>query len=286
MLAITGATGQLGQATLRHLTTTVGASQLVALVRDPQKATGLVAPCVTLRQGNYNDPASLVTAFQGVSTVLLISGTDLDTRAQQHRHVIDAARAAGVTRLVYTSGVNPAVDSAFIASPSHAATEDYLRASGLTYTILRNTLYLDLLPMLLDPGARARGAFYYAAGEGAASFALRAEIAEVLATVLTTSGHDNQTYDIAPAPVQTMAEVTAAISAATGQPLRYVPISGDELTAALRQHHLPEPLVLLIASMAQAQAQQEFNLTSPAFAQLLGRQPTSLAEFVQNAFGR
>ena len=186
------------------------------MVRDLQKAAALATLGVELRQGDYNDPASLAAAFQGVTTVLLISGTDMATRAQQHRHVIDAARAVGVTRLVYTSAVNPSADSAFVASPSHAATEDYLRASGLTYTILRNTLYLDLLPMLIDPGALASGKFFYAAGSGQASFALRAEIAEVLATVLTGPGHENQTYDIAPAPAHSMDEVTAAISAATG----------------------------------------------------------------------
>lgn len=120
-----------------------------------------------------------------------------------------------------------------------------MRASGLTYTILRNTLYLDLLPMLIDPGARARGTFYYAVGSGQASFALRAEIAEVLATVLTTPGHANQTYDIAPGPVHTMDEVTAAISAATGQPLCRMSISDEELAVALHQHHLPEPLITL-----------------------------------------
>ena len=286
MLAITGATGQLGQATLRHLSAKVAAGQLVAVVRNPQKAAALAASGIELRQGDYNDPASLVAAFQGITTVLLISGTDMAARTQQHRHVIDAARAAGVTRLVYTSGVNPSADSAFVASPSHAATEDYLHASGLTYTILRNTLYLDLLPMLIDPGALASGNFFYAASNGQASFVLRAEIAEVLATVLTTPGHDNQTYDIAPAPVHSMNEVTAAISAVTDQPLRYVPVSGDELTAALRQHHLPEPLITLLVGMARAQAKQEFNLTSPVFEQLLGRQPTSLAAFVQTVFAR
>lgn len=286
MLAITGATGQLGQATFRHLSAKVAADKLVAVVRDPQKAAVLAAPDVELRQGDYKDPASLVAAFQGVTTVLLISGTDMATRTQQHRHVIDAARAAGVTRLVYTSGVNPSADSAFIASPSHAATEAYLRASGLTYTIPRNTLYLDLLPMLVSPEALADGKFYYAAGSGQASFALRAEIAEVLATVLTSVGHDNQTYDIAPTPVYSMQEVTAAITSVTGQPLTYVPVSGDELTSALRQHHLPEPLITLVVSMARAQSRQEFNLTSPVFEQLLGRKPTSLVTYMQTVFVR
>ena len=107
MLAITGATGRLGHATLRHLAANAAAGPLVAVVRDPQKAAALAAPGVKIRPGDYNDPASLVAAFQGVTTVLLISGTDMAARTQQHRHVIDAARTAGVTRLVYTSGVNP-----------------------------------------------------------------------------------------------------------------------------------------------------------------------------------
>ncbi len=286
MLAITGATGQLGQATLRQLATKLPPDQLVAVVRDPQKATALSAQGIHVRQGDYNDPASLVTAFAGVTTVLLVSGTDLAARAQQHRHVIDAARTTGVARLVYTSGLNPSAASAFPPSPSHAATEAYLRASGLAYTIVRDALYLDVLPLLVRPEALANGHFPFAAGNGSASFALRAEIGEALAAVLTTEGHDNQLYDLAPAPAYSMQDITRVISTVTNRPLEYVPVSDDELTARLRQQAAPEPMVAAVVGFARAMAQGEFDVTSPVLEHLLGRRPTSLQTYVETAFAR
>lgn len=284
MLAITGATGQLGQATLRALSAKTTPDQLVALVRDPQKATALYQQGVHVRQGNYNNVASLVAAFQGVATVLLISGTDMAARTQQHRNVIDAAREAGVQHLVYTSVLNPSTASAFIASPSHVATEAHLRASGLTYTLLRNTLYLDLVPMLVGKEALPSGQFYFAAGTGQASFALRAEIAEALAHVLTTSGHENQTYDIAPAPTYSMQDVAAVISEVSGQPVAYVPVSSEDMAAGMRRKQVPEHLTELVVSMAQAMAQQEFNASSPVFEQLLGRKPTDLKTYLATIY--
>jgi NAD(P)H dehydrogenase (quinone) len=196
MLAITGANGHLGQATIKALLTKVPATDIVAVVRDPQKATDLQQLGVQVRQGDYNNAASLLGAFQGVDTVFLISGTDLEHRTQQHQQVIDAAKQAGVQRLVYTSVLNPSRTSHFGASPSHFDTEEYLLASGLTYTVLRNALYLDLVPGFVGKDAVPSGKFYFAAGDGKVSYALREEIAQASANVLTANGHENKIYDI------------------------------------------------------------------------------------------
>jgi NAD(P)H dehydrogenase (quinone) len=280
MLAITGATGHLGQATIKALLTKVPASDIVALVRDPQKATDLQQRGVQVRRGDYNDPASLVAAFQGVDTVFLISGTDLVHRTQQHQQVIDAAKQAGVQRLVYTSVLKPSQTSHFGASPSHLATEEYLLASGLTYTVLRNALYLDLVPGLVGKDAVPSGKFYFAAGDGKVSYALREEIAQASANVLTSSGHENKIYDIAPTPAYSMHDVAAALSEVAGQPVAYVPVSPEDMAAGMRQHHVPEPIVEMMGGIGRAMAAGEFDVTSPAFEQLLGRKPTDLKTYL------
>ncbi len=282
MLAITGATGHLGQATTQALLPKVAPSEIVALVRDPQKADRLRQQGVQVRRGDYGDVASLVAALQGVDTVLLISTSELeyDLRMRQHKNVIDAAGQAGVRHIVYTSVLNPSRESLFSASPSHLATEEYLRASGLAYTLLRNTLYLDLVPMFAGQDAVPSGKIYFAAGAGKVSYALRADIAQALANVLTTSGHDNQTYDIAPGPAYSMQDVAATLGEVAGRPVEYVPISGEAMAAGMRQHQVPEPVVSLMVEIAGAMAQNEFNTSSPVFEQFLGRKPTDLKTYL------
>ncbi|AMR28279.1 hypothetical protein A0257_15085 [Hymenobacter psoromatis] len=288
MLAITGATGQLGHATIQALLPQVAAQEIVAVVRDPQKATALPPLGVQVRQGDYNDPASLVAAFQGVDTVLLVSTSETETelRIRQHRQAIDAAQQAGVRRLVYTSIVNPSSASKFEASPGHLATEEHLRASGLNYTIFRNTLYFDILPMLVGQEAVPSGRFYFAAGEGRVSYALRDEIGQALANVLTTTGHDNQTYDIAPGPAYSFQDVARTLSETGGQPVEYVAISGADMAAGMRQHQVPEPLIELLGGMAGAMKDGEFDLASPTFERLLGRRPTDLKAYLTTVYGK
>jgi NAD(P)H dehydrogenase (quinone) len=280
MLAITGATGHLGQATIKALLTKVLATDIVAVVRDPQKATDLQQQGVQVRRGNYDDATSLVAAFQGIDIVFLVSGTDLVHRAQQHQRVIDAAKQAGVQRLVYTSVLNPSQTSHFGASPSHFATEEYLLASGLTYTVLRNTLYLDLVPGLVGKDAVSSGKFFFAAGDGKVSYALREEIAQASANALTSSEHENKIYDIAPTPAYSMHDVASALSEVTGQPVAYVPVSVEDMAAGMRQHHVPEPIVEMMGGIGRAMAAGEFDVTSPAFEQLLGRKPTDLKTYL------
>ncbi|MDO7853017.1 SDR family oxidoreductase [Hymenobacter convexus] len=288
MIAITGATGHLGLATIQALTAKIAPSEIVAVVRDPQKAADTLPQGVVVRQGDYNDPASLLAAFQGVETVLLISTSELEyeARMREHKNVIDAARQAGVRHLVYTSVVNPSAESAFGASPGHFATEEYLRASGLTYTILRNTLYLDIIPMLVGEGTLPSGQLYASAGDGKVSYALRAEIGEALANVLAGQGHENQVYDIAPGPAYSFQDIANGLSEVTGQPVAYVPVSGEDIAAGMRQHQVPEPFINLLLGMNQAIKDGEFDAASPAFEQLLGRKPTGLKTYLAGVYGK
>ncbi|AMJ67306.1 SDR family oxidoreductase [Hymenobacter sp. PAMC 26628] len=288
MIAITGATGQLGRATLQALLPQVGAPNLVAVVRDPQKAQDLRPLGVQVRPGDYDDPAALAAAFQGIDTVLLVSTSEFDyaTRVQQHRNAIDAAKQAGVRHVVYTSIFRPSAASHFGSNRSHAATEAYLLASGLTYTLLRNTLYLDLVPMFVGEGALASGKIYFAAGAGRVSFALREEIAQATAHVLATQGHDNKAYDIAPAPPCSFHGIAAVLGEVTGQAVTYVPIAGEDLAAGMRQHQVPGPVVAMMGELASAIAANEFDASSPDFEQLLGRKPTDLKTYLTAVYGK
>jgi NAD(P)H dehydrogenase (quinone) len=288
MIAITGATGHLGQATIQALLAKVSANEIIAVVRDPQKAAGLQAQGVQIRRGDYNDQASLTAAFAGADQVLLISTSEVEyeLRVRQHRHVIAAAQQAGVAHLAYTSVVNPSPNSPFPASPGHYATETDVRNSGLTYTIFRNTLYFDILPALVGDSAVANGSLYANAGDGRVSYALRSEMGEAIANALTSGESANQVYDLAPAPAYSMVDVAAALSQVSRKPVQYVPVSGPELAAVMREHHLPEPMIQVLVGMMQAMEQGEFDLGSPALEQLLGRQPTTLPQFLAGIYGK
>ncbi|WP_324677911.1 SDR family oxidoreductase [Hymenobacter sp. GOD-10R] len=286
MLAITGATGHLGRATINALLSKTSADKIVALVRDPQKATDLSQQGVQVRQGDYNDLASLEAAFQGVNTVLLISGDDLAARTQQHKNVIDAAKSAGVKHVIYTSVVKPSRESHFPASPSHVDTEEYLAASGLTYTLFRNALYLDFVPMIVGQDAVPSGKIFSAAGDGKVSYALRNDIAEALANVLTSSGHENKTYDISLGTAYSIQDVATALSDVTGKTIEVVSISGDDMAAGMRQHHVPEPIVSMMVGMTEAMKQNEFDVPSATFEQLLGHKPTDLKPFLTSVYSK
>ena len=145
MIVVTGATGQLGKLVVEEVLKAVPASQIVAAVRDPQKAQDLAAKGIEVRQADYARPESLTAAFAGAEKVLLISSSEVGQRVAQHQAVTDAARAAGVKLLVYTSILN-ADSSNLMLAQEHKATEAYLRASGVPFTLLRNGWYTETTP--------------------------------------------------------------------------------------------------------------------------------------------
>ena len=182
--------------------------------------------------------------------------------------------------------VNPSLTSQFGGSASHLATEKYLQASGLTYTIFRNTLYLDLVPGFIGADALASSTIYSAVGMGRVSYALREEIAVALAKVLTGGNHANQTYDIAPAPAYSMQDVAAILSEVARQPVDLVSITIDQLQAGMRQQGVPEPVVGLMAGIIGAMREDELNVTSQVFEQLLGHKPTDLRTYLRGIYGQ
>ncbi|MDZ8434239.1 SDR family oxidoreductase [Escherichia coli] len=183
MIAITGATGQLGHYVIESLMKTVPASQIVAIVRNPAKAQALAAQGITVRQADYGDEAALTSALQGVEKLLLISSSEVGQRAPQHRNVINAAKAAGVKFIAYTSLLHADTSPLGLAD-EHIETEKMLADSGIVYTLLRNGWYTENY-LASAPAALEHGVFIGAAGDGKIASATRADYAAAAARVIS-----------------------------------------------------------------------------------------------------
>jgi len=280
---ITGATGGLGQAVVENLLQTVPADQVAVLVRDPAKATNLRAQGVTIRQGNYDDYASLVQAFAGTEKLFLVSGNDVANRVPQHTNAVNAAKEAGVKHVVYTSFQRRTEDgssaAAFIAE-AHLATEKLLKESGLTYTFLRNALYYEVLPLFMGPVLES-GTIYLPASEGRSAYASRADLGAAGAAVLAGQGHENKSYDLATSESYSFHDVAHLLSELSGQDIRYVSPTAEEFGTQLAGAGVPAGAIHLTAGFSVAIGQGEFDFPSTDLEKLLGHAPLSLREFLK-----
>jgi NAD(P)H dehydrogenase (quinone) len=190
VIAVTGASGKLGGATIRFLLERkVAPRRIAAVVRDPAKVADLAAQGVEVRRGDYTDPRSLEDAFRGIDKLLFISTNVVgEERMLHHRNVVNAARAAGVRHVVYTSVIKPAPDAKFAAAPGHFHTEALVRESGLRYTFFRNNLYADLVPFMFGEAVQT-GTLAHNGGDGRIGFVAREDIAQALAAVLAEGEH-------------------------------------------------------------------------------------------------
>jgi NAD(P)H dehydrogenase (quinone) len=285
-ILVTGATGGLGRVVVENLLKTVSPNDISVLVRDPAKAADLQAQGVTIKQGDYNDYASLVAAFGGVDKLFLVSGNDIPNRVPQHTNAINAAKEAGVKHVVYTSFQRKTEDgssaAAFVAE-AHLATEKLLKASGLTYTILKNALYLDVLPLFMGPVLET-GTLYLPASEGKVPYASRADMGAAGAAVLTGAGHENQTYEIANDTSYSFADIAKILSDLSGKSIQYVSPDAEEFGTALAAAGVPAGAIQMTAGFSVAIAQGEFDFPSPTLATLLGRQPESAEAFLKAAY--
>jgi NAD(P)H dehydrogenase (quinone) len=277
-IAVTGATGQLGRLVIEQLKSRVGADPLLALVRDPAKAASLG---VTARMADYGRPDTLAPALAGVQTLLLISSSEVGQRVPQHRHVIEAARAAGVGRIVYTSLLHADVSPLSLAA-EHLETEAMVKASGLAFTVLRNGWYTENYTGSLA-AAVAHGALIGSAGEGRISSAARADFAEAAAVVLTTAGHDGRVYELAGDDAYTLADLAAEVSRQAGKAVVYNNLSPADYAAALAGFGLPPALAQAIASWDVDASRGALFDDGRALSRLIGRPTTPLAQVVAAA---
>ena len=284
MLLITGATGNLGKSTIDFLLKELQPEQLSALVRDTSKADVFTSRNVPVRQGDYDDFASLQKAFKGVDELLFISTSVTgEQRNKQHGNVVKAAKEAGVKHVYYTSIVEPSADATFSATSGHFLTEMALEESGMNHTLFRNNLYLDLLPMICGNAADT-GTLYFAAGEQRACFVLREDIAEGIARYILSGKKANEALTISSPHAYTFYDVAVALSKAAGKPVKYVPVSTEELKNSMQQAGVPAPVVEITTNMADALQQGEFDYPDTTLAKLLGREPVDLETFIKQFY--
>ncbi|WP_085316682.1 SDR family oxidoreductase [Derxia lacustris] len=246
MIAITGATGQLGRLVIDALLASVPASQIVAAVRNPAKAADLAAKGIAVREADYSKPETLAGAFAGVDKLLLISSSEVGQRTAQHTAVIDAAKAAGVKLLAYTSLLH-ADTSPLALAAEHVATEQALKASGLPHVLLRNGWYVENYLLAL-PTALEHGALLGAAGEGRISAASRADYAAAAAAVLTSAEDQaGRVHELAGDESYSLAELAAEIAAQAGKPVVYNNLPEAAYKDVLVSVGLPEGFAALLA---------------------------------------
>ncbi|WP_424137571.1 SDR family oxidoreductase [Roseomonas chloroacetimidivorans] len=277
-IAITGATGQLGRLIVEKLTSKVPADSVVALVRSPDKAVDLG---VATRPFDYARPETLTPALKGVDTLMLVSSSEVGQRAVQHRNVIEAAKAAGVGRIVYTSLLNADTTPLDLAE-EHRVTEADLKASGVPYTILRNGWYAENYTGSIS-GALAGGAFIGSAGEGRISAAPRADFAEAAVAVLTSEGHGGRTYELAGDEAFTLSDLAAEISRQSGRDIPYRDLPAADYAAALTGFGLPEGLGKAIAGWDVDASRDALFDDRRVLSQLIGRPTTPLSASVAAA---
>jgi NAD(P)H dehydrogenase (quinone) len=280
-IAITGISGQLGRLIADTLAAHAPDVPLVGLARTPD---AVAIDGVDVRRFDYDDPATLVPALAGVDTLMLVSSSAVGQRKRQHRAVIDAAKAAGVGRIAYTSLLHAGTSSLSLAD-EHIATERMLAESGIAYTILRNGWYTENYTASVPP-ALTHGAFVGSAGDGRIASAARADFAEAAAAVLTGDGHAGQVYELAGDNAYTLTELAAELSRQVGRDIPYVDLAEADYAAALVGAGLPQPLATALASYDVAAAGGALFHDGDALARLIGRPTTPLATSIAAALPR
>lgn len=287
MILVTGATGHLGKATIEFLLEKgVAASEISALVRDEAKAQDLKAKGITLKIGDYDNYESLVSAFKGVDKLLLVSGSDVANRAKQQENGVLAAKEAGVKHILYTSferknetGTSPV---SFLAD-SHLQTEKIIKASGMDYTIFRNNLYFDALPMFFGENVAESGIFL-PAGETKSSFALRKDMAEATANVLIGQGHENKEYSFSNSEKVSVGDIAKSLGEVLGKDISYTSPSSEVYVESLSKAGVPEQYIGVFNGFAEAIKQGEFDITNNDLEKILGRKPATVKSFLTETY--
>lgn len=282
-LFVTGATGQLGHLVIQELLKQVPATSIVAGVRstDHDVAKQFAVQGVEIRIADYTRPDTLSAAFEGIDRLLLISSSAMGERDVQHKNVIDAAKAAGVGLLAYTSMLR-ADTSPLAMGGEHRQTEAHLKASGLPYALLRHGWYTENhIESILS--ALQYGAVLGSAGEGRFSSATRADFAEAAAIVLTTDDHAGRVYELAGDESYSLADLAAAITVASGKPVAYKDMPKTDFKGTLIGMGLPKALAELIADSDIGASMGGLEDNGRQLSALIGRPTTPYRQTVELA---
>lgn len=287
MILVTGATGQLGLHIVQQLAVRLpaaGVGRLAVSVRNPERAAALAARGIEVRSGNFDEPEALRATFAGASRLVIVS-TDgpKAQRIAQHRNAIEAARAAGVEHILYTSFLDADAASPSEFAQVHADSEAALAASGVAFTILRNGMYADFLPMTFA-GALDCGLLQLPAGEGRVSYLSRCELAGAIAAAAVAPRLEKRIYELTGQTAHDYHDLAARVGAATGKTLRYEPVGEDAYAGMLEGAGMPAWLARAMANMYTAVAANNMARTTNDFAALVGHPPKSIDCLIAGLF--
>jgi NAD(P)H dehydrogenase (quinone) len=282
-ILITGVSGHFGRLALTHLIETYGypPSQIIAASRNVQGLASWVERGVEVRTADFSDPQSLNESFRGVQRLLLVSTDSLDNavRLQHHTNAVNAAKEAGVDHIFYTSMPEPETSLVAFASV-HAGTEAAIKASGLTWTILRNNWYFENLLLTL-PGALASGSLFTAAGDGSISYISRRDLARAAAaTLITTTGIDNSTFTLTGKEALSIDEVAARVSKVFEKSIHVVHVPLEAIIEGAKSHGIPEFVAIVLASFDSAARAGDLAGITSDFAKLTGNDPQPFDEWL------
>ncbi|MBK9149660.1 MAG: SDR family oxidoreductase [Saprospiraceae bacterium] len=279
MIAITGASGHLGKAAIQFLLQKVAPTNIVAIVRNPEKVSDFKQKGLIIRQADYNKYGTLIQAFKGVEKALQIStiGVDIETAKRQEKNVVKAMAENNIKHIVYTSMVQARPNTLFQGTEAQYHTEELIKATKIPYTFFRNSMYMEAIPELIG-NALQTNEIRYPSGSGKVSFVSRTDIAEAIANVLTENTHQNQIYEITGNRAYTFDELAKLIS----PEMKHIDIADNLFKEELISYQIPLAIVELLVSMANGIKAGEFSHTSNTIEKLLRRKPLDLVEYLKS----
>lgn len=284
-IIVTGATGQYGYTAIESLIENgMDESLIYAMARDHRKVEKLKFLGVNIVFGDYNNYSSMLKAFAGIDKLLFVSSNELENRSQQHIQVVDAAVESGIKYILYTSQEHNEVNFSLIEFMlhSHLTTENAIKSSGVNYTILRNGIYMDILPSFLGENIFKHG-IYLPAGNGKIRFALRSEMAETAAKVLISNEHKNKTYSVS-GDSYSFSEIAEYISQITGKNITYLSPSLDTFLNTVIDQGMSKRCAKMIGGFAAATRHGEFESDDSQMEKLLGRKALTVKQFLEEIF--
>lgn len=284
MILLTGANGELGTSTIKHLMKQNPKDPVAGLVRSKEKGREIAEMGAEIRIGDYLDKPSLDRAMEGVDTLLLISSSSFEQRVTQHENVIKAAKKGGVGHIIYTS-ILQADKNLSPLTEDHHATEKIIKDAKIPYTINRHTFYTEFFPMFLGQ-AMETGIWEFPSNGKSVNFAYRTEMAEALANILVSPAqHKKKIYEITSSNAYTLDEYASKLSEASGREITYKDVSIEEFVDGLKQAELPEDVIKMSKLSAITVASGALSHTTGDLKHLLGREPKSTPGFIREFAG-
>jgi NAD(P)H dehydrogenase (quinone) len=275
-ILVTGATGKLGSKVVDSLLKSIPASELAVSVRNPEKAEGLRARGVEVRQGDFDRPETLDNAFKDIDRLLIISADgDNETRIRQHTDAVQAAERAGVKFIAYTSLAN-ATESKNLMAPPHVATEAAIIKTGIPYSFLRNNWYLENEIGSIQ-GALAGAPWITSAGEGKVGWALQQDYADAAAAVLVGNDHENTVYELS-GPLLTQDELASALGNVLGEKIAVQQVSDEKYAEIMKGLGLPDFVIPIVVGIQESIRNGSLEVESNDFEKVLGRPVTPINE--------